>query len=354
MSNIVVIGGSAGSIEVLKVILQGLPSTFPAAVLVVVHVGAHDSMLPAVLAAVSKLPVRHALQDQPLLAGEVLIAPPDLHLTVARSGEPARVRLSSGPRENHARPAIDPLFRSAASRFGGGAVGIVLSGFLDDGTVGLQAIKACGGLAIVQDPGEAQAPDMPASAIKHVQVDMVCRAQQIAPALVNIMSSKTSDTANTTTSADQSARQHDWVDLENRMLEQDAGMAELERVGTLVPLTCPECAGTLWKIDLPGPARYRCHTGHAFTARVLKSLQDEAVEEALWAALRALHEQEQLYRQLYKQTQRDAGERAPRDDGRQDDRRQDYLRNAERARESGKLLRDLIAARLPAAAPDSE
>lgn len=346
MSNIVVIGGSAGSLEVLKVILQALPTTFPAAVLVVVHVGAHDGMLPAILASVASLPVRHALQDQPIVAGEVLIAPPDMHLTVARDGEPVRVRLSSGPRENHARPAIDPLFRSAASRFGSGAVGVLLSGFLDDGTVGLQAIKACGGLAIVQDPGEAQAPDMPASAIRHVQVDMVCRAQQIAPALVNIMSSKTSDTANNPSSAAPSAQPREWVDLENRMLAQDAGMAGLERIGTLVPLTCPECAGTLWKMNLPGPTRYRCHTGHAFTARVLKSLQDEAVEEALWAALRALHEQEQLYRQLYEQAQRNAGERPP-----QDDRRQDYLRNAERARNSAQLLRDLIAARLQPEAP---
>lgn len=187
MSKIVVIGGSAGSINVLKVILGGLPKDFGAAILAVVHIGAQESILPSLLECRSALPVRHARQGEPLLAGQVLIAPSDLHLTVTRDGDHAFAQLSRAAKENHARPAIDPLFRSAATAYGADAIAVLLSGFLDDGTVGLQAIKARGGIAVVQDPDEAEASDMPASAMEHSSVDFVRRVEEIAPTLVELV-----------------------------------------------------------------------------------------------------------------------------------------------------------------------
>lgn len=336
MPKIVVIGGSAGSVAALKRILQGLPKDFPAAVLVVTHVGAWESVLPTLLERCSAMPVRHATQGEPMLPGQVLLAPPDLHLTVARSGSRAYVHLSRGPKENHSRPAIDPLFRSAASAFGRDAIGLVLSGYLDDGTVGLQAVKACGGIAVVQDPAEAEAPDMPASAIEYTETDFVRRIDEIAPLLVELASRTVENPVPDTGMA---AEFQSRLEVENRMLNEVADMETLDRIGARVPLTCPECGGALWEIRHSHPARYRCHTGHAFTARVLAAMQSNGVEEAMWAAVRALHEQEQLFLLMHRQAQ--GSRSSPHDE---------YLRNAERAREQGKLLTDLLATRARIAA----
>jgi two-component system chemotaxis response regulator CheB len=336
MPKIVVIGGSAGSIAALKRILQGLPKDFPAAVLVVTHVGAWESILPAVLERCSAMPVRHAVQGEPVLPGQVLLAPSDLHLTVSTSGKRAWVHLSRGPKENHSRPAIDPLFRSAASAFGRDTVGVVLSGFLDDGTIGLQAVKAYGGIAVVQDPAEAEAPDMPASAIEYTEVDFVRRIDEIAPLLMELASRPVENPAPDARAATEFQSR---LEVENRMLEEDSDMETLDRIGTRVPLTCPECGGALWEIRHSHPSRYRCHTGHAFTARVLTAMQGNGVEEAMWAAVRALHEQEQLFLLMHRQAQ---GSRSGSHD--------EYLLNATRAREQGKLLSDLIATRARIAA----
>jgi two-component system chemotaxis response regulator CheB len=245
---------------------------------------------------------------------------------VAREGERGHVLLSRGPRENHARPAIDPLFRSAATAYGPQAIGVVLSGFLDDGTVGLQAIKAGGGIAVVQDPADAEAPDMPASALRYAQVDHVCRAQDIAPTLVGLVS-------RSPLTGQAAAELPGWIAVENRMLNEGVVMEELDKIGTRVPLTCPECGGAIWEVRHANPLRYRCHTGHAFTAAVLSKLQGNEVEEALWAAVRAMHEQEQLYRRL---------QRAAIDDGRAGD----YLQKAEQIRQQAALLAELIGTRL--------
>jgi two-component system chemotaxis response regulator CheB len=329
MPKIVVIGGSAGSIGALKTILKGLPENFPAAVLSVTHIGARKSILPSLLEHCSALPVRHAIQGEPIVAGHVLIAPSDLHLTVAESGGRRYAQLSRGPKENHARPAVDPLFRSAAAACRSDAIAVVLSGFLDDGTVGLQAIKASGGIAVVQDPGEAEAPDMPASALAHATVDFVRRVEEIAPTLVELVGREAEEAG--ASAARAGARPEDWVAIENRMFGEISDMAELDQIGTRVPLTCPECRGAIWEIRRAGPLRYRCHTGHAFTARTLAALQGGEVEDAVWAAVRALHEQEQLFRQLHEKSQASQDE---------------YLIKAEQAREHAQLLRDLVTTRL--------
>lgn len=338
MPKIVVVGGSAGSINALKVILSGLPPDFAAPVLIVTHIGPRESMLPSLLQRCSTLPVRHAVQGEPIVPGQVLIAPPDLHLTIARNDERAFASLSRGPKENHSRPAIDPLFRSAATTHGTGAIAVLLSGFLDDGTVGLQAIKTYGGTTVVQDPGTAEAPDMPSSALRHVPVDIIRRVDGIAPALVELVSRP----APTLEIPEESAavELQNLIAIENRMFNEGADMEELDRIGSRVPLTCPECGGAIWEMRQSAPLRYRCHTGHAFSASVLEGLQGSAVEEALWAAVRALHEQEQLFRQMHRTL------RTPRDRTQPDDPKDEYLLKAEQTGQHAQLLRDLIASRI--------
>jgi two-component system chemotaxis response regulator CheB len=333
MSKIVLIGGSAGALKALKVILPMLPQDFPAAILIVTHIGSQKSIVPDIVGRCSAMPVRHATDGEPIIPGRVLVAPPDEHLTVVMEDGKAYVRLLYGPKENHCRPAIDPLFRSAASAFLENAIGVVLSGYLDDGTVGLQAVKACGGLAIVQDPIEAEALDMPASALEHVNVDRVLRASEIGPALVELTAASMKPG---------SARQRDsvastphWIDIENRMAGRDSNMDDLEQVGKPSSLTCPECSGALSEIGHDGPIRYRCHTGHAFTAKVLEALQRDAVEDAIWGAIRALHEQARLFSKLCER-ERQSGhvERAA-----------EYEAKVTQAKAHSQTLREVIAAR---------
>ena len=296
MPRIVVIGGSLGAINALKVILASLPKDFPAAILVVTHIGANKSMLPEILQRISALPVRHAIDGEPISPGRVLLAPPDEHLTVISAGERAYARLAHGPKENHCRPAIDPLFRSAAAAFGTGVIGVVLTGYLDDGTVGLQAVKTRGGIAIVQDPAEAEAPDMPASALRHVDVDSKLAVGEIGQALVELVSAGVQPGG--VLHAPAAGGTSDWIDIENRLTGRDSDMDDLDKIGKPSSLTCPECSGALWEIRQSGPVRYRCHTGHAFTARVLEALQSSTVEDAIWGAIRALHEQERLFSKM--------------------------------------------------------
>jgi two-component system chemotaxis response regulator CheB len=335
MSKTIVIGGSFGAIDALKVILPMLPQDFPAAILVVTHIGANTSILPSILGSRSAIPVRHATNDEPISPGHVLVGPPDEHFTVVMKGGQAHVRLTHGPKENHSRPAIDPLFRSAAAAFREDTIGVLLSGNLDDGTVGLQAVKACGGLVIVQDPFEAEALDMPASALEHVDVDRVLGIRKIGQALIEL----------TASSVEPSCFRHqftasvvpNWVETENRISCKDSDMADLDQIGTPSSVTCPECSGALWEISHSRPIRYRCHTGHAFTARVLESLQAKVLEDAVWGAVRALHEQERLFSKLC-----DTELRSDNKEG-----AAEYRAKADQARAYSKSLRDVIATRGP-------
>jgi len=208
-----------------------------------------------------------------------------------------------------------------------------LSGYLDDGTVGLQAIKACGGLAIVQDPVEAEARDMPASALEHVDVDRVLRASHIGPALVEL--TDLSVRPGGPGRGDSMSAVPNWIDIENRMAGRDSDTEDLEQIGKPSSLTCPECAGALWEVGHKGPIRYRCHTGHAFTGKVLAALQGDTVEDAIWGAIRALHEQGRLFSKLSAR-ERQSGQAA---------RAAEYEAKAMQARAHSKTLRDVIVTR---------
>lgn len=282
--DIIVIGASAGGVPVLLDFAAALPAAFPAAVLVVLHVGAHRSLLPELMSSRGGNRAMHPDDGQLLQHGTIHVAPPDHHMLV----EEGLIRLQRGPKENHARPAIDPLFRSAALAHGPRVVGVVLSGRLDDGTAGLQAIKHCGGLAVVQDPADAQQPEMPVSALAHVEVDYCVPAAQLVQtlsALVDLPVTTPTPPAPVELVCEQA-------------ITRGAGnpMEHLNAIGHTSRFTCPECAGVLWQLDGTRPRRYRCHTGHGFTLRTLAYSQDLSTDDALWTAMRALQEREALQR----------------------------------------------------------
>jgi two-component system, chemotaxis family, protein-glutamate methylesterase/glutaminase len=281
----VVIGASSGGVSALLDVAAGLPPDLNAIVGVVLHVGNQYSILPELLTRRGPWTALHPSDGEPLQPGTIYVAPPDYHLLFTD----ARARLSRGPRENHARPALDPLFRSAALGWRERCVRVVLTGDLDDGTAGLAAIKACGGTAIVQDPVTAFQPSMPASALASVNVDHCLPLPEIASTLARIVGSGPPP---------RPAQPASLVAREQAIFEGKQAMENLAQVGQPSTLTCPECGGGLWELKDAKPLRYRCHTGHAYSARALESAQADAAEHALWSSVRALQEREILLRRL--------------------------------------------------------
>jgi two-component system, chemotaxis family, protein-glutamate methylesterase/glutaminase len=287
--DIIVIGASAGGTQALRQIVAGLPADMPAAILVVVHIGVRESQLPEILTAHGRLPAMHAVNGEPIEQGRIYVAPPDHHLLVVDNS----IRLSRGPKENCTRPAVDPLFRSAALSYGPRVIGVILTGYLDDGTAGLQAVKACGGIAVVQDPADAQASSMPQSAARNTQTDYVLPLDAIAAMLVKLTG--------------RSIGSYSMTVHRDLMIENEAAVSgrmeirDLEEIGKRSPYVCPECQGPLWEIRNAKPIRYRCHVGHSLSALSLHAAQAEAAEGALWIAVRTLQEQQMLIAQLSQQ-----------------------------------------------------
>jgi two-component system chemotaxis response regulator CheB len=286
-SGIVVIGASAGGVEVLKQIVAGLPSSIPAPVFVALHVPANGvSFLPTILERSGELRAMHPQGEIPIECGRIYIAPPNHHLIVERGF----VRTSLGPRENGHRPSIDVLFRSAAISYPGRVVGVILSGNLDDGTKGLVEVTENGGLAIVQDPSDADYPAMPLSALANVSVDYLAPAHEIAGAILAAL--------------DRLQRQESVcdeppmptpaavLDLETRPHASEPG------VGRPSMFSCPDCGGVLVEYRDGRLAHYRCRVGHAWSPESLIDAKKRAVEEALWTAHRALKERADLSRRV--------------------------------------------------------
>lgn len=283
---VIAIGGSAGAVEALRVLVEGLPADLGAAVLVVVHQPRHArSGLQGVLQAVTRLPVAVAADGERPRPGHVYVATPDRHL-VLRDGV---LRLTSAPRECHVRPAINVLFRSVALAAGSRAAGAVLSGALDDGTAGLWAIKDHGGTAYVQDPEEAEHPSMPRSAIEHVVVDGIHRVEALARALAT-WAAQADRAAMPATSA------HDALHrFEVAVAAGDKrNAAQLFALANPSRFTCPECHGALAEIREGSIVRFRCHTGHAYSLPALREQLGVRAEEQLWSAMRAMEEQQML------------------------------------------------------------
>jgi two-component system chemotaxis response regulator CheB len=287
--DIICIGASAGGVEAVRRLVSDVPADLPAAVFVVIHRGDRGpNLLPKLLGAVSRLRVVEAEEGQGIERGTVYVAPGDRHLLVGRD----HVHVRRGPHENRTRPAIDPLFRSAAVHCSGRVIGVVLSGTLDDGTSGLMAIKRCGGLAVVQDPRDAVYPDMPQSALRHVEVDHVAPVAAMGELLAGL-----------------AAQPRPPAVEPPEKLRMEAMIPALEIGDTFgvfgppSPFTCPECHGSLVEIVDDGFIRFRCHTGHAFTADALHEAQAESFERAIYDAMRSQEEQAMLARRIAQDAQ---------------------------------------------------
>jgi two-component system, chemotaxis family, protein-glutamate methylesterase/glutaminase len=282
--DIIVIGASAGGVEALQRLVSTLPRDLPAAVFVVLHIGTDAvSYLPDILARAGALPVVHARTRTAIEYGRIYVAPVDVHLVL----EPDSVLLVRGPRENRFRPAINPLFRSAAVAFRQRAVGVILSGMLDDGTAGLWAIKECGGTTIVQS--DAAFSQMPTSALENVRIDHAVPLNEIAALLTRL----SREGVNQTPVSIPAIVQH-----HNDQAKMEGVNMAINSLGERVPFSCPECNGALWRVREGRQERYSCHVGHAYSADVLNAAQEEKVEEALWSAVRALKENASLNERL--------------------------------------------------------
>jgi two-component system, chemotaxis family, protein-glutamate methylesterase/glutaminase len=271
---VVAVAASAGGVEALSKFVSMLPASFPAAVLVVLHIPpAGTSVLPRILSRAGKLPARHPRDNEQLRAGEVLVAPPDRHLAV----EGHRALLLAGPKENGHRPSADVLLRSVAEAFGPRCAGVVLSGTMDDGAAGLRAVRAVGGFALVQDPGQAAFPNMPRAAIEEADPQVIGPVATLVNHLCHWLAELPEQPPESTVSA-----------LDPPDSYSDDG----------TPMTCPECGGTLWLHDNYGAERFRCRVGHSFSADGLALGKRTVLEHALWAAVVALEERADLSRRI--------------------------------------------------------
>ena len=292
--DIIVIGTSAGGLKALGALLSALPADINAVLFIVQHLAADKpSILPQILADVGSLPVSHPSDKEPIQTGRIYVAPPDHHLLLNQS----LMRVVRGPQENRFRPAIDALFRSAARAYGSRVVGVVLTGYLDDGTVGLQAVKKRGGVAVVQDPNEAEYPSMAKSALRFVQIDYCLPLAEISNLLVRLSKEP---------AVEQEAHPvTKELEIESRIAEQQMNTQEflehVEAIGTRTTYTCPECNGSIWQIGKEEPLRFRCHTGHSFTANVFLAEQTQNLENALWSATRVMEEKVTFLRQMASQ-----------------------------------------------------
>ncbi len=286
--DIIVVGTSAGGVEALRALVSGLPRDFPGSVFVVMHT-APDS--PGVLAQIldrwGALPARNAENRTRIRPGHVYVAPPDRHLLL----EPGVMRVTHGPKENRFRPAIDPLFRSAAQIYGPRVVGVILTGGLDDGTSGLWAVKQLGGMAVVQNPDEAYMPSMPLSALAQVEVDHTLPVTEMAPLLARLA---------TTSVAEQGGYEvPEELNIEISIAKEERTLdSDVFKLGTPSIYTCPECHGTLLQLGENGRTRFRCHTGHAFSADSLLAEITENVEASLWNSIRVIEESVLLTRHM--------------------------------------------------------
>lgn len=279
----VVIGASAGGMAALKKLVAQFPEDFPAPIFVVNHMGADTTgeALLRVLNESSNLTCEHGQDRHTFQSGHIYLAPSDQHMLIVKD----QILITKGARENRSRPAIDPLFRSAAVAYGNRVIGIILTGYLDDGTSGMMAIRRCGGICIAQDPQDASYPDMPRSVIANVGADYCLPVAGMGALLSELLERELPES--------QPVPQDIVIEakIAQRVLSD---LPSVQALGGQVPYNCPDCGGVLWQIAEGGLVRYRCHTGHAFTSSALLAQQDVKVEETLWVALRMFEERQNL------------------------------------------------------------
>jgi two-component system chemotaxis response regulator CheB len=267
--DIIVVGASAGGVEALRTLAAALPENLEAAVFVVLHIGdggsERRSHLPGILSRAGPLPATHPKDGDPIEKGRIYVAPPDCHLLLTTN----RINLSHGPKENRTRPAINPLFRSAAQTYGGRVTGVILTGMLDDGVAGLGEIKRRGGVAVIEDPETALYPSMPSNALTRVDVDYVVPLCDIAGVVSRLART-----------------------------ERDAIKKEEPMKKKATSLTCPECRGPLSEERQGKIVEYACRVGHRYSPLAMKNGHYDTVERSLWASVVALEEAADIAEQL--------------------------------------------------------
>jgi two-component system chemotaxis response regulator CheB len=286
--DLIVVGASAGGVEALRVLAETLPPDLAAAVCVVLHVPSDGvSALPRILMRAGRLPAIHVQGRTPLRRGHIYVAPPDRHLSV----EPGWVTPVMGPRENRHRPAVDPLFRTAAAAYASRLVAVVLTGSGDDGAAGLIAVRREGGVVVVQDPGDAFCAGMPERALEAVAPDFVLPLNEIGLRLIQLAGVKAKEPE-----GDEMTTHGDACRLgaEDEVESMETGPDATPLSG----FTCPECGGRIWELDGDEVLRFRCRVGHAYSADTFLQAHSDALEGALWAALNALEENASLSRRM--------------------------------------------------------
>jgi two-component system chemotaxis response regulator CheB len=283
---IVVVGASAGGVETLPRFFKDFHPDIGAAFFVVLHVHPDArSCLPALLSRTSRLSAQHAEDGCQILPGKIFVAPPDHHLLI----EDGRMRLSHGPKENRHRPAIDPLFRTAAENWNSRVIGVVLTGNLDDGTMGLRAVKDAGGVTIVQDPADALYPDMPRNALQNVDPHYVLPLEEIRSLLPRLIQEPVKEKV---------MKRFEDKGMKPESKKIKSGDKINKDLGPPTMFVCPDCNGPLWELRDGKATMYRCMVGHSFGPQTLIAAQSEEVERALWIAIRALEERVALHQKL--------------------------------------------------------
>jgi two-component system, chemotaxis family, protein-glutamate methylesterase/glutaminase len=319
--NIVVIGTSEGGLATLDELVGELPTDLPASLFIVRHMAPENSAdgLLYRLGRHKAFRCKLVKDGETFKVGRIYIALPDYHLLVKKK----TLLVTKGARESRYRPAIDPLFRSAAVTHGPPVIGVVLTGLLDDGTAGLVAIKRCGGVTVVQDPNDAPYPDMPENALNNLKVD---HSVPVA-AMGALLEKLTHETPSKGKPIPQDIRTE--AEIAERVLSD---IAQVNTLGSQAPYNCPNCAGVLWEMEHPDLKRFRCHTGHSFTATALLAGQSEKIEESLWVSLRMLEERRNLLNNMARKETRAPVKRS----------------HAERAKETAvhvERIRDMLLAR---------
>lgn len=288
--NIIVIGASAGGVTALKQLVSSLPADFKGSIFIVLHIPAYsESRLPTILSMAGPLPALHPRDGDIIEPGKIYVATNDHHLILEKN----KIIVRRGPKENRFRPSIDALFRSAAFVYGSRVIGIILSGMLNDGVSGLWTIQQHGGVTIIQDPDDAEQSQLPENAQEYVDADYIVPALDMAPLIAGLIKEPAPKRNKFT------PKQLDLLKMEIIIATKDnAFEMGIMNMGEYTPFTCPQCHGALVRLEEGKMIRYRCHTGHAYTASSLLAELSETVESQLWMSMRGLEEMNMLLKHI--------------------------------------------------------
>lgn len=286
--DIIVIGTSAGGMEAICALIKELPDNLPAAIFIIQHLSQDSSSdyLVKRMAKQTSLKVKVAEHDEVFQKGVIYMVPADRHMLLTSK----RILVVKGPRENQFRPAVDPLFRSAAAYHGSKVIGVILTGMMSDGTAGMEAVKRSGGITVVQDPDDAEHPDMPRNAMRKVTIDYVVPVREMGVLLYNLSKTPSRDSIMVPQDILNEAQIVERIMTNGAMTSID----KMDSLGERSNISCPECGGALWELKQGNVTRFRCHSGHAYNEESLLNSMDSSLEETLWVSMRILEERRSM------------------------------------------------------------